>query len=545
MAELSKLQIRAKVLSVISEIKAAQSYSEELRLKLVDDLKPIEDIDTLFDIFIKEFIKMSETEYMFASCVIKPVIDSKYVEDKVFEFLKSPAFSDDTKYKLVQLLRVLGANSAYDAIPQYFDNPQEVLDMETRKLLENAVFNPESMLDFLDFVYAVPKKDKQLLLESLKEDYQGDVLANIVYPILYADFDDEFKLSAIDILSESKSSLAIEPFNFLIKISKNEEIINACKLGLKKLKLSGASEEKAKEYFKNVVKDYKPAQFYATIPDGNGNQALLISRVNKEKQYCFEAVVINDTHGIIDSFGFFNISDSEITRIIEKFNNSEGKYKIPPEYAKTRINEALEASVKNNNPLPYEFVCWNMLMKDIKPLDKSVKQIVELFVVNEKFSKDEILELLTKDYTLRWFIKSDENKVLKDFIDLIYSQDDLSAEFISDNFNRLLPSVFDEETVLIWKNKLYNLIYLLLVNSLSRDGIIFNSMMNDEILFDVFKSVILQRSVFTNFLILRENQKESLLTVNIFRKKNTADSGYDSKKLDKILEFLKEKWINE
>ena len=78
--------------------------------------------------------------------------------------------------------------------------------METQKLLENAVFNPEAMLDFLDFVYAVPKNDKQLLLASLKEDYKGDVLANIVYPILYADFDDEFKLLAIDILSESKSS---------------------------------------------------------------------------------------------------------------------------------------------------------------------------------------------------------------------------------------------------------------------------------------------------------------------------------------------------
>ena len=535
MAELSKLQIRAKVLSAISEIKATQAYSEDLRLKLVEELKQIDDVDTLFDIFIKEFIKMSETEYMFAACVLKPLVPASYIEDNVFEFLKSTAYSDDTKYKLVQLLRVVGANAAYDAIPQYFDNPQEVLDMETQKLLENAVFNPEAMLDFLDFVYAVPKNDKQLLLASLKEDYKGDVLANIVYPILYADFDDEFKLLAIDILSESKSSLAIEPFNFLIQVSDNEDIQNACKLGLKKLKLSGASEEKADEYYRAIVKDYKTADFYATVPDGNGNQALLVSRTNKDKQYCFEAVVINDNYGIVDCFGFFNISEAEITRIINKFNNSEGKYKVSPEYVKTRINDAFKVSLKNKNALPYEFVCWNILMKDIRPLDKSVKEIVELFIVNEKFSNDEILELLTKEYTLRWFIKTDENANLKAFIDLIYSQDELTPDFVTNEFNKVLPAIFDEKTLYIWKNKLYNLMYLLFVNAQSRDAIIFNSMLNDEALFNTFKSVILQRSVFNNFVLLKENQKESLLTVNIFKKKNTNQYEYDSKKLDNII----------
>lgn len=545
MQEMSKLQIRAKVLSVISEIKSAKTYSEEFALHLASELENIPDKETIFDIFIKEFIKMSDDEYMFASCIIKSVVSSSYIQDKVFEMFKSSSYSDETKYKLVQLLRVIGSDSAYDAIPKYFENPQEVLDLETQKLLENAVFNPESMLDFLDFTYAVPKSDKKLLLASLQQDYKGDVLANIVYPVLYSDFDDDFKSDVVEVLSDSKSSLAIEPFNFLIKVSNNPDLVNACKLGLKKLKIAGASEEKADAYFQNVIKSFRPAEFYTTLPDGSGNQALLISRVDSDSKYCFEAVVINDEYGIVDCFGFFNISKTEISKIIAKFYNSEGKYKVSPEYIKYRINEAFNISVENKNNIPYEFICWNILMRDINPLSRKVSEIVDLSVISEEVEKDEILELLTKDYTLRWFIKADENEFVKRLIDKIYNKEDLTIEFVNEEFKLSIDSVFDDKTVKSWIDRLYNLIYLLSVNSESNDAVKFYSLLNNEELFSLFKSVILQRSVFNNFVILKENLKESLLTVNIFRKNNKRQAEYDAKKLDFIIDLLGKNWINE
>ena len=89
------------------------------------------------------------------------------------------------------------------------------------------------------------------------------------------------------------------------------------------------------------------------------------------------------------------------------------------------------------------------------------------------------------------------------------------------------------------------MIYLLLTNYAPKDAIKFYSVLNNDDLLKTFKSVILQRSVFSNFVILKENQKESLLTVNIFKKKNNNLSEYDSKKLDKIIDFLRKKWINE
>ncbi len=545
MATLSKLQIRAKVLSVISEIKSLQNYSEELLNKFVSELSEIEDRNTLFDVFLKEFIKMSEQEYMFSSCIIKQLVGIDYVQEKVFEILKSNAYSDDAKYKLVQLLRSLGSNSAFDAIPQYFDNPEEVLDMETQKLLESAVINPEAMLDFLDFIYAVPQKDKKLLLSSLIEDYSGDVLANIVYPILYADFDDEFKLYVIDILSESKSSLAIAPFKYLSEITENDEIKNACTLALKKLKLSGATEQKALEYYNDIVKALKISKFYTTIPDGNGNQALLISRKSSNDKYIFEAVVINDNLGIIDTFGFFNISKTEFDKIVAKFYSVEGKYQVTPEYVKYRINYALEISKTKKRTLPYEFVCWNILTKDILPLEESLVSLVDSSINYVDVSQDSLVELLTKDYTLRWYIKADENSVLKELLDEIYNAESLDIDYVNNKIYSFENSIFDEKTLSIWKDRLYNLIYLLYVNSKKTEAVMFYALLKNELNLNLFKSILLQRSIFNHFVALKENLKESKSIVNIFKKRNNSTDELDVNKIDSIISFLKKSWLNE
>ena len=544
MPQLSKLQIRAKVLSVISEIKALSQYNEEALSKFVLDLEQIEDKETLFDIFIKEYIKMNELEYTFSGCILKNIVSAEYINDKVFESLKSTALSDESKYKLVQLLRIVGSDCDYNEIPYYFENPQDVLDMETKKLLENAVFNPEAMLDFLDFVSAVSSKDRSILLSSLKLDYKGDVLANIVYPILYSDFDDDFILEAIDILSDSKSSLAIAPFNYLIQTTNNNEIINACQIGLKKLKLSGAIKEKADEYFKNIVKDTTPAEFFTTIPDGNGNQALLISRHNKNDKYLLAAVVINDCLGVIDCFGFFNISKEELIKVIGKFYQSEGKYKVQAEYVKTKIEEAIDTTIKQKRKFPYEFICWNALTSDLEKLDFDFNSYADSNCKMQLITKNDVLNLLTKEYTFRWFICPSENKTIRNFVDEIYSMDELQIEYINENIKSRADNVFDNNTAKIWENRLLNLIYLLRSNSELKDADNFYTILKNDDYLKTFKLVIIQRSIFNHFIGLKENTKESFLTTNIFKKKSSNENKYDLKKLDKIISLLKRNWID-
>ena len=544
MTQLSKLQIRAKVLSAISEIKTLRNFNEDAIAKYKSELEQISDKKALFDIFLKEFVKMQEAEYIFSACLLKEIVPEEYINSKVLEELKSSSLSDEYKYKLVQLLRITGGTDNFSEIPSYFDNPEEILDLETKKLLEKAVVNPEAMLDFLDFVSAVSQNDRNLLLNSLSQDYTGDELANIIYPILYSGFEDSFILDCVKILINSRSSLAIAPFEYLIKTSNNEDIVNNCRLGLKQLKLAGASKENADKYFNNIIKDSSPAEFFTTIPDGAGNQALLISRVTSKGKYHLSAVVINDVSGIIDCFGFYNISPDELYRVIDKFYQTEGKYKVPAEYAKTKIQTAVDITIKQKRKFPYEFICWNVLLNDVNLMADSLENIISKKSSAVNISKDEILTLLTKDFTLRWFISPSENDVIKKMVDVFYNMSDIDISFINQEIKNKFNTIFDDNSSNIWQSRLYNLIYLLQENSYSNEADCFYTIVKNNEYFNLFKYVLIQRSIFNHFISLRELCKESLLATNIFRKKNLNEQKYDIKKIDNLIKLMKKSWID-
>ncbi len=545
MAELSKLQIRAKVMPVISEIKSLQEYSSGLLNKYAGGLNCIEDKSTLFSIFLKEYIKLEEKEYTFCACLLKEIIPADIISGYTLEQMKSKLLSDESKYKLVQLLRLAGISCDFNELPDYFKEPEAVIDLETKKLLEKATFNPESMLDFLDFVSAVSAKDRNILLKSLAGDYQGDMLANIIYPVLYSDFDDGFILSAVEILSDSKSSLAVAPFNYLIETSKNPNIIKACKTGLKKLKLAGASEEKAGEYFRKTVSGSAPAGFYATIPDGASNQAILISRKTNEGRYLLMASVINDNIGIVDTFGFYNISSDEMLKIIAKFYQSEGRYSIPPSYAKTRINEAVNVTINKKRKFPYEFICWKPLLSDIKPLEYSLAGYIKNNLKLNSCKKDEICTLLTKEHTFRWFISENDNRIIKSIFDKFYNSAPYNIELLNTDLKNNIDNIFDKETELLWRNKLYNLIYLLNTPDERSEAEKYYAILENDEFFYLFKTIIMQRSIFNYAVKVYENKKNAGHSANIFKRRNNEESGYDLKKLEELIDFLKGKWIDE
>ena len=108
MPDMSKLQIRAKILSVISELKSLPVFNEELLHHYCREFSLIDDKKAIFDIYIKEFIKLDEKDYTFSSLILKETVDNNYINEKTIEMLQSHSLSDECKYKLVQLLRIIG-----------------------------------------------------------------------------------------------------------------------------------------------------------------------------------------------------------------------------------------------------------------------------------------------------------------------------------------------------------------------------------------------------------------------------------------------------
>lgn len=544
MQQLSKLQIRAKVLSFISKLKSVDNLSSIILEDVIFEFKLIEDYISVAEIFLKEFSKLEEDECILVSYILKEIVDSEFIEQKVFEYLSRPELSDEIKYKYVQLLSVFNITNKMNEVPDYFDEPNKVIDIETKKLLERASFNPEAMLDFLDFIFAVKDEDKYILLESLVRDYNGNMLANIVYPLLYSDFDDKLKLKAIDVLSESKSSLAIKPFRYLLEVSSNEEIISACKLGLKKLKLAGASESNALEYFNATIKDYEIFDSYTTIPDGNGNQAFLISRVNSENKYLLSAIVTNDVYGVVDCFGFYNISQEELIKIIAKFYASEGKYKVDPSYIKTKINNAIDITIRNKKTFPYEFICWSQIISDIEPLTFSLDEYANTNCKIQILSKEQITELLVLDYTLRWFITPAENEILKNILESSSSMENFDVDYLNDELYSSLDKIFTVDAVSLWKQRIYNLIYLFRTNSLLKEADNFYTILEKDEYFKLFKTILLQRSTYSYFIALQDSLNEIKKTTNIFQRKQLSETKYSIEKIENIIKEINRSWLN-
>ena len=545
MSEMSKLQIRANVLSILSKIRTDKNFNSDVLSNYVSYLSDIDDKKAMFDVIIKELLKMSDDEVAFCSCLIKELVPKEYVEESVFEVLKSSSYSDEAKYKLVQMLRIVGFSNAFNDIPQYFDNPQGMLDLDTEKMLERASFNPETMLDFLDFIYAVSDNDKAILLSSLKEDYNGDNLANLIYPILYSEFSNKIKKQVVEILADTKSSLSLSPMEYLLKVTDNKELLSSIEFAVKKLKFAGATQEKANLFYADIVKEHKPYECYATVVDGAGNQALLISRLNKDNNVNFIAIVINDSTGIVDCFGFYNISQNETKRVISKFNQSEGKYKVSENYIKTKLNQAANTTIKNKSVFPYEFICWSTLLTDLKPLSFSIDEFVSNLDFSFDFKNEDVTNVLSKEYSYRWFINYNENSVLKELVEEIYNIDDIEIDKVNSILINYIDKIFDEKICNIWENRIKDLIYLLKENIKNNDYFIFLKMLKNDDLFYLFKQIILQRSIFNNILLLRENVKTSILPTNIFKKKTVNEEKYSIQKIDKIVSVLKKSWINE
>jgi len=149
----NKLQIRAKILSAVINL---QNNNTDLSFvgNTLDDLSTVQDKDFLLDVLYKEFVK-ENTEVRDYTLVflITELIEQEKIEKLLFETLANPKINDKIKSKVVNFLRELGKHVNYEQYLEYFKNPDDVIDADTTKLLENALFNPESQIDFMDFIY--------------------------------------------------------------------------------------------------------------------------------------------------------------------------------------------------------------------------------------------------------------------------------------------------------------------------------------------------------------------------------------------------------
>ena len=489
--ELNPFEIKAEIAKIIQELHGIKDFQNyEIHYKTLDAQS---DKSIIIKLLFKE-INNANTNFELIKFLLVRYCPKNELIEQLWNIIKNNLASNQAKIFALDLLRDIDTNWTYEECDKYIDNTDELIDSDTKKILNNAIINPEVQIDFLDFLSSLPENDKVVLLKSLGEDYSKDELANILVPVFLSTPETEAGKTALEILGNSRSQLAYHALNAAFD-TVDESLQPAIKKNLSVLKLAGIREDNSIEFYKNILKDSKPYKFCITYPDGHGNQAVIVSRINSQKKIQFVAIVIDDYKGIRDCFGFNEISIFECNSIIERFYRGERALELKPEILKSIL---LRAEKLSKHKIPYEYVCWKNLLVDIEPAELKLDYKIK------KLTDKEFEDILTYDFTDYWFLNSTYSDEFEDFINIL---NETSPENYEKIIDENLEKIFYKEEYNVWSERILHTALLKHFAGEEKAAENLFSLYNDKDLKREFFKNIIRKSIYEYYFAKQNKEK--------------------------------------
>lgn len=544
MEQLNKIQLKAEILTVISKL---QTLSDTSKVEsIIEVLDGQTNKKLLLDLLMREFVKTREDKAFILSYLMLRLTDKKQLEDALWTSLKSPKISDYNKALIINLLKDMGNHVDYNDIDQYFESPEDIIESETKELLHTAIMNPETQIDFLDFLEALPYEDKVTLVQSLGDDYSEDALANILIPVFLHDPTSRIAKLALEILGQSKSQLALHALTEALEYA-DDDIIPAIKRNISTLKLSGVREDNAIDFYKDVLSESKTYECYTSYPDGHGNQALIFSRERlADESIQFLAVVTNDKWGIVDCFGFNQITKEEFEKIVARFYGDEDSVYINPTILKAILTKSENIVHKNGEIMSYEYICWRTITEDIPIEPVPMEYIMEDKFNKEPLSKQDFDKICLSDVAQKWFLDTDFSDEFAEFISKLNKQyqaqnynQDLDKE-IEENLDKLI----NKKETKNWKKRILSSAYLkYLANEKTEAQRLYSLYFDEEALHKMFVNII-RKSIYEYYVGLKFRLKEESETASIFsRNRAPIKRIFTIDETEKIIADIENRWV--
>ena len=489
--ELNPFEIKAEIVNLFEELKGVKNFEDyEVHYRLLDSQS---DKKIICKLLFKE-INNSDSDKNLLKFLLLRYCPAKELSEKLWSIIKNSMTSNQAKIFALDLLRDIDSNWSYEECEQYLDNPEELVDADTKRILDNAIADPEVQIDFLDFLASLSDDDKITLLKSLGNDYSKDELANMLVPVFMSMSDTEVGKVALDILGNSKSQLAYHALNSSLDFV-DEKLVPAVKRNLSILKIAGIREDNSLEFYKKLLKNSKPYKFCITYPDGHGNQAIIVSRTTAGGNMQFVAIVIDDYHGIKDCFGFNNITRFECNTIIERFYRGQRALDIEPAILKSIL---INAEKLSKHKMPYEYVCWRNLLADIEP--KPLKLNYKISQLSQK----QFEEILVYDFTDYWFLNSTYSDEFEEFLREIET---ISCEKYDEFIDQNVEKVFYPEENIVWTNRILNCALLKHLAGEEKAAQNLYSLYNDKKLIRELYKNILRKSVYEYYFAKEDKER--------------------------------------
>ena len=529
---MNKIQIKAEILATIRVLMTSSMPDASL----LTDLKLIEDKKTVFDVLIRELTNADEHKSLLICWLLSELIEKETLNDELWNIIKSPDYNDQVKMLAFNMLKDLGNKIDYEVISGYFEQFNELINKETKELLDTAIMNPEAQIDFMDFLNALKDEDKILLIKSLEEDYAYDALANILIPVFLFYMESEVGLVALEILAKTKSQLA---YNALENAKKfvNEDLKSKINKALSELKLSGVREDNTVEFYKEILKESKPYKSYVSFPDGHGNLAIIFSRIRQNKTLQFLAAVVNPRYGILDAFGFNSMTERDFYKIIDKFYNYQEKYELEPGVVRHILSRAVENSYNNDEPIPYEYICWESCLLDVD----IVEPVVD--IDKKELNQKDVDSLCLNPLVQNWFYDEITSPAFKGFIEklsktLVESNFSVDLDkFIAENYD----SIFTPQE-LEYQNITFKIAsYLRYLKGDVQLAEVFYSLDSNY----AFLTNIIRKSIYEYYVGQRYVLKNQRNAKSLFEQKMQSREGsLELLQLDMIISSIEAKWVD-
>lgn len=527
---MNKIQIRAEILTLITKLQTTTAVSDDMFAAL--DNEP--DKKAIMDVLLKELSRAKEQKAFVICYILTRLFEKEFLVDSLREFIRDRKISDYAKMIAFNLLRDLGSDVKYDDVNGYFTEFDQIVEEETKEMLNSALMNPEAQIDFIDFLSALNHDDQLVLVRALNEDYTQDALANILIPLFLYNPKSDLAKEVIKLLGESKSQLAFHAFEEA-KEFVSEDLIPLLNKGISSLKLSGIRVDNAVDFYKGILKASEPFKSFMSYPDGHGNIAVVFTRIRENKLIQFVAMVLNDMYGILDCFGFNEITVDDLNKILTKFYGKTGGVEVEHGIVKYLVDRAEKQARYNKDIVPYEYVCWKNTLLDIEPIKP------ECGLEHKDLSQSEIEELCLSEYTQTWFYDtntSDEFAHVMSKLNDIYKSSNFNTDldrFISENYG----VIYTPEEIELWNNRFYLTAYLIQLQGDKRLAQMFYSLRNNY----SFLTNILRKSIYEYYVLQRFQIKNAANTTNMFRKHEMQKSEFELMQLDMIISTIETKWV--
>jgi hypothetical protein len=260
------------------------------------------------------------------------------------------------------------------------------------------------------------------------------------------------------------------------------------------LKIAGVREDNTVEFYKNILKNSKPYRFCITYPDGQGNQAVIVSRINKSGKIQFVAIVIDDYKGIKDCFGFNEISKFECNAIIERFYRGQRALDIEPSMLKAILTKAEKLSAQK----PYEYICWKNLLVDIEPA------LIKFSYKIKKLTKSEFDMILQSDFMDFWFLNSTYSDEFEEFLKIL---DSANCDDFEQLVDQNVENIFYPQEAQVWSERILNVSLLKHIAGEEKTAQNLYSLYNDKVLKREFFKNIIRKSIYEYYFAKKDDEK--------------------------------------